>query len=131
MVCMHLIYVLILCMHPIMVHVYMIMQYCKLQYACNLLKNLKVTALLENGMYYIPVYGMYASYICIDTMYASYYGACIYDYCNIANFSMHAIYLKNLKVTALLENGMYYIPVCGMYASYMHLIYYVCILLCK
>ena len=44
------------------------------------LKNLKVTALLENGMYYIPVCGMYASYICIDIMYASYYGACIYGY---------------------------------------------------
>ena len=56
------------------------------------LKNLKVTALLENGMYYIPVCGMYASYICIDIMYASYYGACIYGYANIANFSMHAIY---------------------------------------
>ena len=41
------------------------------------LKNLKVTALLENDMYYIPVYGMYASYICIDIMYATYYGACI------------------------------------------------------
>ena len=67
-------------MHPIMVHVYMVMQYCKFQYACNLLKNLKVTALLENGMYYIPVCGMYASYICIDIMYASYYGACIYGY---------------------------------------------------
>ena len=38
----------------------MIMQYSKPQYTRNLLK---VTALLENGMYYIPVCGMYASYI--------------------------------------------------------------------
>ena len=85
---MHLIYVLILCMHPIM-------QYYKLQYACNLLKNLKVTALLENGMYYIPVCGMYASYICIDIMYASYYGACIYGY-TILQTSVYACNLLRI-----------------------------------
>ena len=49
-----------------------------------------MTALLENGMYYIPVCGMYASYICTDIMHASYiytdimhasyYGAYIDDY---------------------------------------------------
>ena len=31
-------------------------------------------------MHYIPLCGMYASYICTDIMHASYYGASIDDY---------------------------------------------------
>ena len=56
-------------------------------------------------------------------MHASYYGAYIDDY---AIFKTSVVYLKNLKVTALLENGMYYIPICGMYASY--IIILICLL---
>ena len=51
-----------------MVHVYMVMQILQTSVCMQFTKNLKVTALLENGMYYIPVYGMYASYICIDML---------------------------------------------------------------
>ena len=36
------------------------------------LKNLKVTALLENGMYYIPWYVCILYNICIAIMHASY-----------------------------------------------------------
>ena len=46
-----------------------------------------MTALLENGMYYIPVCGMYASYICTDIMHVSYYGACIDDYAVLLTLS--------------------------------------------
>ena len=56
------------------------MQHCKLKVHAIYLKNLQVTALLENGMHYIPVCGMYARYICTDIIHASYYGACIDDY---------------------------------------------------
>ena len=62
-------------------------EYSKPQYIHAVYKNLKVTALLETGMYYIPVYGMYASYIYTDIMHASYYGACTGDYaCSIFSF---------------------------------------------
>ena len=75
-------------------YIIMVMQYCKLQYACNLLnlKNLKVTALLENGMY--------ASYICIDIIMVHVDYAIIIRTCKD---------FKDFLVTALLENGM---PVC-------------------
>ena len=53
-------------------------------------------------MYYIPVCGMYASYICTDIMHASYYSVYIDGYA-ILKTCIHAIYLKNHKVTALLK----------------------------
>ena len=46
-----------------------------------------MTALLENGMYYIPVCGMYACYMYTDIIHASYYGACIDDYAVLLTLS--------------------------------------------
>ena len=66
MICMHAIYVLILYIHPIIMHVYNL-------YICNNLDDCSI----RNGMYYIPVYGMYACYICTDIIHSSYYNACI------------------------------------------------------
>ena len=74
-------------MHPIMVHIYIDDSIFQTSCSISILQNLKVTALLENGMYYIPVRGMYASYIYTDIMHASYYGACTGDYaCSIFSF---------------------------------------------
>ena len=53
------------------------MHYCKLQCTYNLLKESWSDCSIRNGM---PVCGMYASYISIDIMHASYYGASVYDY---------------------------------------------------
>ena len=53
-------------------------------------------------MYYMPLCGMYASYISTDIMCTSYYGASIY-----CKFYYACNLLKNLKVTALLEMIMY------------------------
>ena len=96
MVCMHAIYVLILYIHPIIMHDYaMLLTYVHATY----LNNLQMITLLE--MVCNTYHDMYAYYTCTDIMHTFYYNVCIDNYA--ISLTLDAVYLKNFKVTAVLE----------------------------
>ena len=74
-------------MQPVMVH--NIDDYDTLQTlsTCNLLKNLKVTALLEMVCTTYQYVVCHACHTCTDIMHASYYGAYIDDYDTLQTLS--------------------------------------------